>query len=127
MNPVLSESIKNFDISSILSKVNENKIKDAYSDVITLKGVGHKIASLFLRDISYHYFPNQIPNLQDTVYLFPVDIWVRNFIESLKLDNQDTELKKPKDMDKGNFELSQNFCSESLNSRFDPRTMNMGI
>ncbi len=130
MNPMLDESIRDFDISKILSEKENLKgenLKDAYNKIIELRGIKHKIASFFLRDVSYRY-SKENPDLQDSVYLFPVDIWVRDFIGALDLPVINEDIKKPKGMNnKKDFELSLAFCKICLDSGFDPREMNMGI
>ncbi len=132
MNPMLDENIRNFDISEIVSKkenLKSENLKDAYNNIIELRGIKHKIASFFLRDVSYRYSKEK-PDLQDSVYLFPVDIWVRDFINGLNLKNikgKTNKIERPEGIGKKDFELSQAFCKTCLDSGFDPREMNMGI
>lgn len=130
MNPMLDESIRDFDISEIVSEkenLKGEKLEGAYNKIIGLRGIKHKIASFFLRDVSYKY-SKENPDLQDSVYLFPVDIWVRDFIGALDLPVTNEDIKKPKGMNnEDDFELSLTFCKTCLDSGFDPREMNMGI
>lgn len=66
-----------------------DKIKAAHDRLKRIRGVGNKIASLFLRDVAVNY--NLTP-VKDRWLLQPVDIWVRRIVQSLneskEMDNK---------------------------------------
>lgn len=127
-NPVIHKSIATFDIKSILDLVNENKIEEAYNKLICLNGIGHKIASFFLRDASYFFAKQSTVELYYYAYFFPVDIWIRGFIDALDIENLDnTEILYPKNIDKNDFARINKFCIKCNQFGFDIRTMNFCI
>lgn len=65
-----------------LHKIKCNKILEAHEYLRKIRGIGPKIASLFLRDISLKNCINDT-NLQDCHLLQPIDIWVRRAVATL--------------------------------------------
>jgi hypothetical protein len=58
--------------------IGNNDVKQAYSIITQVSGVGDKIASFFLRDVALHFNLNPT---KDRHLLQPVDIWVRRATE----------------------------------------------
>lgn len=69
--------------------LNKDRIKAAHDRLKRIRGVGNKIASLFLRDVAANY--NLTP-VKDRWLLQPVDVWVRRIVQSLsesrEMDNK---------------------------------------
>lgn len=129
-NPLFSTEIANLDIPFIIKYVENKHFQQAYESLIGQRGVGHKIASLFLRDVSLKLTSLKLTelSLQDTLYLFPVDVWVYEFMKAFDLKSTSTvNVLRPKNFDKEKFELSQKFCIECLNHGYDPRIINVCI
>ena len=76
-------------VSASKEDLNKDQIKAAHDRLKRIRGVGNKIASLFLRDVAVNY--NLTP-IKDRWLLQPVDIWIRRIVQSLnnssKMDNR---------------------------------------
>jgi len=68
------KNITNF-ASYIKGSIQNNQTKDAHELVDSIRGIGSKIASLYLRDIAYL---GKIPEnrIREQYYLQPVDTWI---------------------------------------------------
>jgi thermostable 8-oxoguanine DNA glycosylase len=66
-------------------------IKNAWERLKRIRGVGNKIASLFLRDVAIRYGLT-LGNNDDRWLLQPIDIWVRRVVQSRK--NEETSDEK---------------------------------
>lgn len=64
------------------SLAREGRIKHAWDQLVRIRGVGHKIASLFLRDIVYAFGVDE-NSVGDKKYLQPIDRWTKRAAESL--------------------------------------------
>ena len=65
-------------------------IKDAWARLKRIRGVGGKIASLFLRDVAVWYGLT-VGNNDDRWLLQPIDIWVRRIVQSRKNEKTSDE------------------------------------
>lgn len=66
-----------------LRHVNEGRMAEIYERLRCLRGVGPKIASLFLRDVVLIWGSENSLQSTDYVCLFPLDTWVRQVLRVL--------------------------------------------
>jgi hypothetical protein len=59
------------------SAEEEGRIEDCFTRMVELRGVGPKIVSLFLRDLSYLFDLESLIEPVDRLYLLPMDKWLR--------------------------------------------------
>ncbi len=78
VNPLMDERILDFNPQTTVQLVKNNKIKDAFNS-IQLNGIGHKIKSFFLRDMTLLYLDKTDFNIDELLYLFPLMYGFRNF------------------------------------------------
>jgi len=69
-------------VDYLLNLLINGNIHDAYNFLISIRGVGDKIACLFLRDISIIHNLNLYGDCRDLLYK-PIDIWVKRSIHCL--------------------------------------------
>lgn len=77
-NPAMDPRIADVDIPAVIRLIEKGKIGDAFA-LLKLRGIGHKLRALFLRDLicicgSEHLLGNR---LEDYLWCQPVDVWVR--------------------------------------------------
>lgn len=84
LNPFLDENLKSFDVLKVVNLLKEHRISEAYQE-IKLQGIGPKIKKFFLRDISCLYCPKRKYSLEEQRLMFPIDIWLKEFIKGLNL------------------------------------------
>ena len=110
-------NITNYTIKRL--KENEQEIYDELKDI---KYVGDKIATLYLREICW-MFEIRIKN---PALIFPVDTWVKQIINRLKLLDEGVlspnELKKIKDS-----KVKEKAIEACLNNNIDPIKFNAGV
>lgn len=134
-NPCFDQRIQAIDFSKIIKDISAGKLKDAF-DQLELKGIGHKIRALFIRDIisitdSEKKFEH---NFKNYLYAQPIDIWVRSLGKVLKSPN-DFELPKPKELrrslygniSKEDFSIACKLIKWSLRAEVSPLKVNQGI
>lgn len=118
------------DISKIVRKINSKRpesLKEAFSD-LSMPGVSHKIKTFFLRDV--FFLLNRKPtSIEQGLYLFPVDIWIKKFLENIDLPDSDINQKIKKRDYQGIQELglarkAVDFC---LKEGISSLRLNMGI
>jgi len=71
--------------------IHNGEVLKAHTQLRRIGGIGPKIASLFLRDISTLYDLQPLP--QDREYLQPVDIWIRRVVRNCAADNKFSDEK----------------------------------
>ena len=78
-----------------IEKIQNGHIKELYNELNSIKGIGQKTSSFFLRDLVL-LFELKINKKEDAVYLQPIDTWVRKGLEILFgiKDKNDEELKR---------------------------------
>lgn len=80
-------------------KIINNEIKKAYSRLIKIRGIGPKIASLYLRDIAY-ICEIDTKRFKDSYLLQPIDTWIAQAFDiilndkSISLNNLNTDAKR---------------------------------
>lgn len=135
-NPFIFDMDKNMDTSplsfdprKIVQLIKENKVEEAFN-LIKLKGLGHKIKSFFLRDMSLFYsYDNLSKSQEELLYLFPIDIWIKEFLLCLKMGKL---AKYPKAMKYDTLspedtKLGFDFLDYCVGKGLDTRKINAGI
>lgn len=128
VNPLMDESILSFNPQKTVEFVKEGKIKDAFNS-IQLKGLGHKIKSFFLRDMTLLYSEKNDFTIEELLYLFPIDIWIKEFLKGLeieKMENYPTE-KRYDNLSKEDRELGFDFINYCKRNNLDIRKLDAGI
>lgn len=128
VNPLMDERILNFNPQTTVQLVKNNKIKDAFNS-IQLNGIGHKIKSFFLRDMTLLYLDKTDFNIDELLYLFPIDVWIQEFLINLnikKMDKYPTE-KSYDNLSKADRELGFDFLNYCLQNNLDIRKLDAGI
>ncbi|MEA3421081.1 MAG: hypothetical protein U9Q97_05330, partial [Acidobacteriota bacterium] len=79
--------------------LNEDKLKEAHSQLKTVWGVGDKIASFYLRDIFWlgsNLSPNKpLTEIKNLHLIQPVDIWIERAAEAIGFEGKSkTEIAK---------------------------------
>ena len=128
VNPLMDEKILIFNPQETVQLIQNKKIKDAF-DSIQLKGLGHKIKSFFLRDMTLLYLDNTDFTIEELLYLFPIDVWIKEFISGLKIEPME-EYPREKQYDnlkKEDRELGFDFIHYCINNNLDIRKLDAGI
>jgi hypothetical protein len=83
--------------SHIKSLIQNNQTKEAHELVDDIRGIGPKIASLYLRDIAYL---GRIPEnrIKDQYCLQPVDTWIEQTLSIIFGDRKPKVLRKKQEM-----------------------------
>ena len=79
---------------SIVALLTSMKLRDAYEFLKRLDGISHKIAALFLRDISSYFGGWRDVEEKDLYCLHPVDRWVKELAKICWNDLKDKEPEK---------------------------------
>ena len=64
------------------ARLNEGDVQGAHNQLLSVNGIGPKIASFFLRDVAW-FFDLDAELGQHRSWLQPVDVWVRRTVEHL--------------------------------------------
>lgn len=128
VNPLMDEAILSFNPQKTVEFVKEGKIKDAFNS-IKLKGLGHKIKSFFLRDMTLLYLDNTDFTIEELLYLFPIDVWIKEFLLILKIEKME---EYPEEKEYGNLskeyrELGFDFINYCIQNNLDIRKLDAGI
>lgn len=105
-NPMRSDRgllrvMANKDITNLASRakslIQNKQTKEAHELVTSIRGIGTKIASLYLRDIVYL---GRIPEreIKDQYYLQPIDTWIEQTLSIIFGDIKPTVLKKKQEI-----------------------------
>ena len=92
INFVESNEEKNL-VKMIIQKIKSKNTSKAYEELDSIWSIGPKIASLILRDVVYIYELENYLDREDYYFLQPVDTWVHQVSEKLRL----IDLEKAKD------------------------------
>ncbi len=128
VNPIIDEAILSFDPQKTVQLIKEKKIKDAFAS-IQLKGLGHKIKSFFLRDMTLMYLDNTDFTIEELLYLFPIDIWIKEFLLGLKIEKMKKYPKEKQydNLSKTDRELGFNFITYCMKNNLDIRKLDAGM
>jgi len=99
-----------------LRRVNEGRVAEIYEQLHCLRGVGPKIASLFLRDVVLIWGNENSLQSTDYVYVFPIDTWVRQVLQAL-----DRQFSGGSDED-----LAEKAIKACLKNHVSPISFNIG-
>lgn len=120
--------ILNFDIPGIIKLIEKKEIQDAYQKLIEQKGIGPKVASMFIRDVSLNLCKHTEYTTEELIYMFPVDIWVREICNYLVDKNNiaipQLILIRPPKMENNDLKLRKAICSICIKHNIDPRILN---
>lgn len=96
LTKMAKENIVNL-ASHVKSLIQNNQTKEAHEFVDDIRGIGTKIASLYLRDIAYL---GKIPEntIKDSYYLQPVDTWIEQAISIIFGQGKPRILRKKQEM-----------------------------
>jgi len=83
--------------SHVKGMIQNNQTREAHELVMDVRGIGTKIASLYLRDIAYL---GRIPEngIKDQCYLQPVDTWIKQTLSIIFGNKKQAFLKKQQEM-----------------------------
>jgi len=105
----------------IIRKLKENE-QQAYDELDNINYIGDKIATLYLRELCWMFDIKP----KDYTLIFPIDTWVRQIINRLKiLNNRElslTELKKVKES-----EIKRKAIDICLKNEINPLKFNAGV
>lgn len=128
VNPIMDKAILNFNPQKTVEFVKEGKIKEAFNS-IQLKGLGHKIKSFFLRDMTLLYSKRTDFTIEELLYLFPIDIWIKEFLKGLKIERMGNYPKEKRydNLSKEDRELGFDFINYCMRNNLDIRKLDAGI
>lgn len=114
---VIQNNIGQNSFASYLKEQIENTkdIQNAFNLIISIRGIGPKIASFYLRDLS-DVMNIKLENIQNRQLLQPVDIWVQRTVEILSNKPQSDKRQ-----------VAQWVLDNSLPNCLSPERVNMGI
>ncbi len=130
MNPCYGRKISKLNFSSIARMISNGDFSNAFYQ-LQLRGIGHKIRSLFIRDIAYLKEVDRSRSIDIKQYLYaqPIDIWVRKTVDLL--DSRTTIPKVPFDncylLNRDDFGRALKLTSMCIGSGTSPLRVNMGI
>lgn len=127
-NPIMDKAILSFNPQNTVNLVKQEKIKDAF-DSIKLKGLGHKIKSLFLRDMSLLYSDKKSFSIEEFLYLFPIDVWIKEFLLVLNIEKMEKypDEKSYDNLSKKDRELGFDFINYCMKNHLDIRKLDAAI
>jgi len=124
-NPVFDPNLRNLDIPEIVKLVKDGALCEAFRK-LKLRGVGHKIGSLFLRDLVI--LLGAEPKLTEETYRYcqPIDIWVRIVVGELCGTHLADGAAKYR-LNPGDLAAVDNITQLSLKAGVSPLKVNAGI
>ncbi len=128
-NPILDKRFLELDIKKIIKCVNNCEFEKAF-DALKLNGLGHKIRSFFLRDIAFlAKIDEKSLVLKDYLYLCPVDIWIRLTIDTMNIEDNETNINKSNYhfSSTKDFNIAIRLIFTCLQNKVSPILVNMGI
>lgn len=134
-NPCFDQRIQSLNFSEIIKNISDGKLELAFNQ-LKLRGIGHKIRALFIRDIititdSEKKFEH---NFENYLYAQPIDTWVRSFGEELlppngfnippelRRSSYDSNIFSERD-----FGIACKLIEWSLRAKVSPLKVNQGI
>ena len=116
------KQLQDYNITTYIIKKLKEDEQQAYGDLDNISHVGDKIATLYLREICWMFDIKP----KDYMLIFPVDRWVKQIINRLKiLDNKQlspTDLKKIKES-----EIKKKAIDICIKNEINPLKFNAGI
>lgn len=131
-NPCFDQRIQSLNFSEIIKDISDGRLESVFNQ-LKLKGIGHKIRVLFIRDIITitDSEKNFEPNFKNYLYAQPIDTWVRQTMQSLsyksfKIPND--LIKTPYDINRTeDFEIACKVIDLSLKAKTSPIKVNQGM
>jgi len=130
MNPVFDPALAALDVPSIIRAIEMGEIERAFLH-LKIRGLGHKLKALFLRDLVsiLGCEAQACLSVQDYLWCQPVDVWVR--ITADCLSDDDPNSHKPPSLDCGlrRADLAAAWKLVRLSQRagVSPLSVNQGI
>lgn len=100
-----------------IDMIRNRRTEDIYNQLVDLPQIGPKLASLFLRDIVLVYDLKGFLTIDTEKYMQPVDTWVRQVAEALKVIGKD---------DKDPITVSEKIVNQCNNHSVCPLLFNAG-
>jgi hypothetical protein len=136
-NPCADHRLMKTNFSDVVRNISEGKVKEAFSQ-LDFDGVGHKIRSLFIRDMVHltEADARTERNIDWYLYAQPIDVWVRKTAGPLLQKDAERPREydeehslKPSDigMNKSDFHIASRIIAACLHEGFSPLKLNMGI
>lgn len=75
-----------------VSKIKNGYVRDHYEELQSIRSIGPKVSSFYLRDLIYMYSLDSYISKEDLIFLQPIDTWVRKVALKVKIiDNIDED------------------------------------
>lgn len=127
-NPCLDENLQDLNFTNIITSILNKDIENAFNLLMSLKGIGHKIASFFIRDILIlHNIESN--SLQDSqLYLSnPIDVWIRIIFKQLSKNKIFNHFSfKKKYLNKEDFNITKYMIHSAREQGIDLFKLNIG-
>jgi hypothetical protein len=126
-NPVFDRRIVQLDVPEIVKLVRHGALGAAFRE-LDLRGVGHKIRALFLRDlvILLKAEPKLQKNPKTYAYCQPMDVWVRFVVKQLCGDRRARGSQEYK-LNRKDLAKAEDITRLSLDAGVSPLKVNAGI
>lgn len=82
--------IKSFNLTTyVIDNIKRKNVKNCFKELDSIYCIGHKLASLYLRDIVFLYGLEKYIQKDEFKYFQPVDTWVRQIAVKLEIVDED--------------------------------------
>ena len=108
-------------VNNLTGDLQALTIREAFSFLNSIRGIGPKITSFFLRDLSEkcHKKPPE-----DRELLQPIDVWIRRIVFTIRVDNWSAENEYDNRRDR---EIAEWIVEEAKKAKCNPERINMGM
>jgi len=96
-------------------KIKDNNLNNAFNTLTSIRGIGPKIASLYLRDLVVS-MDIDVSHVCDRYLLQPIDVWVWRLVPRLSRKDDPTD-----------FEIAHWIVDQSKDTGVNPEQVSMGI
>jgi hypothetical protein len=128
-NPFYDDRINHLKILDVIKNINQRDFQSAFNS-INLKGLSHKIRSFFIRDIVFLLgLETNDFNIEQYLYMTPIDIWVRLVVENMMLLEPTLENVNHSEYDikENDFRTAVKLIKLCRANNISPLNTNMGI
>ncbi len=108
-------------IGNLIVDLQELTTLEAFSFLRSIRGIGPKISSFFLRDMSEK---SNKKSTKDRELLQPIDVWIRRIIFKIRNDNWGAKSEYDNRYDK---EIAEWIVEEAKKEEYNPERINMGM
>lgn len=80
-----------------ISRIQNGNIIDHFNELQTIRSIGPKCSSFYLRDLSCIFPLDEAIKEEDLIYLQPIDVWVKKValkVEIINKGENETEIRK---------------------------------